>query len=58
VQNAEPELPTQALRRSDEAVSGAQDGGTEASGGQKSETRDSVASQHQVRRHGSAKPTV
>ena len=58
VQKAEEELPTQALRRSDEAVSGAEDGGTAAGQGQESDTRDSVAPQPAVRRHGSAKPTV
>jgi Protein of unknown function (DUF3306) len=54
----EPELPTQALRRSDEAVSGAEDGATEAGSGPKSETHDPAAPQQPVRRHGSAKPAV
>jgi Protein of unknown function (DUF3306) len=57
-QKAEEELPTQALRQSDEAVSSADDGGTEAGQGQESGTHDSVAPQRAVRRHGSAKPTV
>jgi hypothetical protein len=58
VQKAEAELPIEALRRSDEATSGAEDGGTAAGQRQEFETRDSVAPQPAVRRHGSAKPTV
>jgi hypothetical protein len=58
VQKTEPGLPTEALRRSDEAVPGAEDGATAAGQRQESETLDSVAPQQAVRRHGSAKPTV
>jgi hypothetical protein len=58
VQKAEEELPIEALRRSDEATSGAEDGGTAAGQRQEFETHDSVAPQPAVRRHGSAKPTV
>jgi hypothetical protein len=58
VQKTEAELPTEPLRRSDEATSGAEDGGTAAGQRQEFETRDSVAPQPAVRRHGSAKPTV
>ena len=52
------ELRTHALRRSDEAVSGADDGVTGASKGHESDAPDSVAPQRPVRRHGSAKPTA
>jgi hypothetical protein len=58
VQKTEPGLPTEALRRSDEAVPSAEDGASAAGQGQESETLDSVAPQQAVRRHGSAKPTV
>ena len=58
VQKAEGELPTKALRRSDEAVSGADDGSTEAGQRQEFDSRDFIAPQPAVRRHGSAKPTV
>jgi hypothetical protein len=58
VQEEEPQLPTQALRQSDEAISGAEDGISAASQRQESEMYDSVAPQQPVRRHGSAKPTV
>jgi uncharacterized protein DUF3306 len=58
VQNTEEELPIEALRRSDEATSRAEHGGTAAGQRQESDTRDSVAPQPAVRRHGSAKPTV
>lgn len=57
-QNAGTRLPTEALRRSDEAVSGAEDGITEAARGHESDASDSIAPQQPVRRHGSAKPTV
>jgi Protein of unknown function (DUF3306) len=57
-QQPDEELPTQPLRLSDEAVSGADDGGTEAGQGQESDAHDPVAPQRAVRRHGSAKPTV
>ncbi|MBR1121116.1 DUF3306 domain-containing protein [Bradyrhizobium lablabi] len=57
VQGKDVAFPTHALRVSDEAVSGAEDGTTEASKGRESDTPDSVAPQRPVRRHGSAKPT-
>ena len=57
-QKRDEELPSQSLRRSDEADSSADDGGTEAGQGQESGSHDSVAPQRAVRRHGSAKPTV
>ena len=57
-QKMDAELPSQALRLSDAAVSGAEDGATKASAGCESDTHDSVAPQRPVRRHGSAKPTV
>ena len=56
VQKTETEPPTEPLRRSDEAVSGADDGGTAAGQRQESETPGSIAPQRAVRRHGSAKP--
>jgi hypothetical protein len=52
-----PDLPTQSLRLGDEAISVAQKPGTEAAQGSKPDA-DHAASQHQVRRHGSAKPLV
>jgi len=58
VQKAEVELPTEAVRRGDEAASGAEHGSTAAVQRPKSEADDPVASQQPVRRHGSAKPTV
>jgi Protein of unknown function (DUF3306) len=61
VQNADPKFPTQALRRSDEAVaeaSNAGENGSEAGRAAKSVTSESAAPQQPVRRHGSAKPTV
>lgn len=57
-QNAGTELPTQALRRSDEAASGAEDGGIGAARGRETDTLDSAAPQQPVRRHGSAKPII
>lgn len=57
-QNAGTELPTKALRRSDEAVSGADDGGIGAARGRETDTADSAAPQQPVRRHGSAKPII
>lgn len=49
---AEPDLPTEALRRSDEGISVAQNASTEAPPPEDSP----VAPQQPVRRHGSAKP--
>jgi hypothetical protein len=58
VQKAEAELPTRTVRQGDEAISGAEDGGTEAEQERDSNYDDSVAPRRPVRRHGSAKPTV
>jgi Protein of unknown function (DUF3306) len=52
-----PDLPTQSLRRGDEGASVAQKPGTEAAQAGAPDA-DHVASQHPVRRHGSAKPLV
>lgn len=58
VQGTDVALPTHALRVSDEAVSGAEDGITGANEGRESDTLASVAPQRPVRRHGSAKPSA
>jgi hypothetical protein len=58
VQKPEPELPVQALRLGNEAVSDAPEGGAVAEQPPKSGVSESAASQQPVRRHGSAKPTV
>jgi hypothetical protein len=58
VQKPEPELPVQALRLGNEAVSDTPDGSTAAEQSPKSDARESAAPQQPVRRHGSAKPTV
>jgi hypothetical protein len=63
-QRPEPDLPAQALRRSDELgamvgnASDAKEGGIEAGQAPKSEASASAAPQQAVRRHGSAKPTI
>jgi len=63
-QTPEPDLPAQALRRSDELGAMAGDGSDaaesriEAGQAPKSEARASAAPQQRVRRHGSAKPTT
>jgi Protein of unknown function (DUF3306) len=60
-QDTQPELPTQALRLGNEAVSDNSDdrhGGAVAEPAPKSDARESAAPQQPVRRHGSAKPTV
>jgi hypothetical protein len=63
LQTPEPDLPTRALRRSDEPVaagdtSGTNEGHIEAGQAPKSEANNPVAPQQAVRRHGSAKPTT
>jgi hypothetical protein len=61
VQKDEPELPAQAVRRSDDTISdpsSAQDGGTVAEPVPESGESKAAAPQQPVRRHGSAKPTV
>jgi Protein of unknown function (DUF3306) len=63
-QEPEPDLPAQALRRSDEPgamagdASDAKEGRIEAGQAPKSEVSDPAAPQQAVRRHGSAKPTT
>ena len=60
-QNMKPELPTQALRLGNEAVSDNSDdcqGGPVTEQAPKSDASESAAPQQPVRRHGSAKPTV
>lgn len=61
-QQAEPDLPTQALRLGDQAapvsVASNADDGSEASQARQPEAGDSAASQQSLRRHGTAKPTV
>ena len=52
-----PDLPTESLRLGEEGISVAQKPGTEPAQVSKSGA-DDVASQQQVRRHGSAKPLV
>jgi hypothetical protein len=58
VQKPEPELPVQALRLGNEALSDTPNGGTVAEPAPKSDASESAAPQQPVRRHGSAKPTV
>ena len=50
----EPDLPTEALRQSDEGISVAENASSEAH----QPEEPAVAAQQQVRRHGSAKPTA
>jgi len=61
-QKPEPDLPAQALRRSDEPVStnasDAKEGGIETRQASKSDATNPAAPQQTVRRHGSAKPTT
>jgi Protein of unknown function (DUF3306) len=63
LQTPEPDLPAQALRRSDEPAvaadtSGANESRIEAGQAPKSEASNPAAPQQAVRRHGSAKPTT
>ncbi len=58
VQKTEPEVPVQALRLGNEALSEVPDGGAVAEHAQKSVASEPAAPQQPVRRHGSAKPTV
>jgi hypothetical protein len=65
MQEAGPDLPTQALRRSNEPIAEAKEpsniddvAGTEGERTASPEQRSSIAPQQAVRRHGSAKPLV